>query len=118
MNNQYQPPSTTFGKSASTPSTNVANLFPTPIGMYTDENHLETKKVLIELMNDAPHQESQQCPNLIHYFDDNDSVLTKNGLESFRNWVEEKALIFAKDVLGYSIDELSRFISRKLERIN
>ena len=108
------PPESTGDFTMSPPSTNgpttpanVANIFPTPIGIYVNDDHSKTKKVLMEMMKDAPSQKNDISPSLIHYFDDNDSVLIKNKLESFRKWVEEKALIFAKDVLGYSIDELN-----------
>ena len=95
LNNQLPAPS------------NIANLFPTALGIYKNDNHRETKKVLTEMMKHAPFQKNEECPSLIHYFDAGDSVLVKDELKFFRDWVEEKALNFATEVVGYSIDKLN-----------
>ncbi len=89
-----------------TPS-NVVNLFPTAVGIYKNDNHREIKKVLTEMMKHAPFQENEDCPRLIHYFDAGDSVLVKDELKFLRDWVEEKALDFATETMGYSIDKLN-----------
>ena len=86
---------------------NIINAFPMGIGLYKNDNHQKVKEILTEMMKKAPFQHNENCNGLIHYFDDNDSVLTKSNLRFFREWIEEQALIFTRDVLGYAVNKLN-----------
>ena len=82
------------------------DIIPTAIGREIYPDHDKLKKDVLSLAKKERMEWAEKEPNLFHIVEDREngvSLLYKEGLLDFKNWVEEQCTLFVKDVLEFRL---------------
>ena len=84
------------------------DIFPSPVSVYNYDKHDQIKEVIYRILSDTKETVNTNSNSLFHYGNDmGESVLYREELEHFKNWVEESCEDYVEKVLGnYLADKM------------